>query len=313
MLIGYARVSTDDQNLDPQVALLKSAGTDVIYSEHESGGKNDRPELAKAMRALSPGDTLLVTKIDRLARDQIHLQMTVKAIVARQAHFRSLGDPIDTSSPQGWFMLQLLGSFAEFERSRIKERTREGLAHARAQGRVGGNPRLRAGDPSAAAEISLRRQQQYMEQLARFSHIWVPIVRELRPERTWGVVTKTVNNALQAAGIEIATGGTRSRRGDRAGAARQHMSQQQLVRAVKTYVADYMLPKEVLAPALSSHSDDLVTLVASMKNGRPDMTLAQVGQELKRLRRRTPRGQSEWGVSSVASLLRRAQKQGLLD
>ncbi|MDE3081114.1 MAG: recombinase family protein, partial [Paracoccaceae bacterium] len=148
-LIGYARVSTDDQTALPQLQELREAGCGEVLEEHASGGDRRRPVLARLIERLRAGDTLVVVRIDRLARSLSHLLEVIERLEAKGAHFRSLQDPIDTGSPQGKFTLQVLGAAAEFERALIRERTKAGLRAAKAEGRVGGNPGLRARDPAA--------------------------------------------------------------------------------------------------------------------------------------------------------------------
>ena len=144
MIIGYARVSTDGQGLDAQQAELRSAGAERVYSEKISGAVTDRPALAKAISALDNGDTLVVCKLDRLARSTRDLLNTLAAIAAAGATFKSLGDPwCDTTTPHGRLMLTVLGGLAEFERHLILARTGEGRARAQARGvRFGRRPKL---------------------------------------------------------------------------------------------------------------------------------------------------------------------------
>ena len=115
------------------------------------------------LERVAKGDTLVVVRIDRLARSLSHLLEVIERLEAKGAFFRSIQDPIDTASPQGKFTLQVLGTAAEFERALIHERTKAGLASARSQGRVGGNPGLRARDPAALRKVRLARQNGYME------------------------------------------------------------------------------------------------------------------------------------------------------
>ena len=136
MQIGYARVSRgDSQDLDPQLRALTDAGCSIIYQEEASGAKSDRPELALAIGALKPGDVLTVWKLDRLSRSLRDLLFTLEAITEAEAGFRSLTEAIDTTTPAGRLMTQTLGAFAEFERAMIRERTMNGLAHARKAGK----------------------------------------------------------------------------------------------------------------------------------------------------------------------------------
>jgi DNA invertase Pin-like site-specific DNA recombinase len=135
MIVGYARVSTDGQTLNAQQASLSEAGCAKVYSEKESGAKTDRHQLAKAIAALADGDTLIVTKLDRLARSTKDLLNTLDAIAKAGATFKSLGDPwCDTTTPHGRLMLTVLGGLAEFERHLILARTTEGRKRAQARG-----------------------------------------------------------------------------------------------------------------------------------------------------------------------------------
>lgn len=144
MLYGYARVSTGEQVLDSQLDALRAHGCGIIFQEHASGADRTRPELARALTTLKRGDTLVVVKIDRVARSLSHLFQVVECLDKRGVAFKSIGDPgIDMTTSHGRLMLGVLGSVAEFERSLIRDRTNAGLAAARARGRVGGNPALR--------------------------------------------------------------------------------------------------------------------------------------------------------------------------
>ena len=138
--IGYARVSTDDQNLEGQLDQLGRAGCDPIYSEHASGSKDDRPELAQALKALRAGDSLVVCRLDRLGRSLPHLVQTVDQLAARGIGFESLAERIDTTSAGGTLIFHIFASLAQFERQLISERTKAGLAAGRARGRMGGRP-----------------------------------------------------------------------------------------------------------------------------------------------------------------------------
>lgn len=140
MLIGYARVSTDDQDTAAQTASLRNAGCERVFTEKASGGRWDRPELAKALEQLRAGDVLVVWKLDRLSRSLKDLLTIIERIDAVQAGFRSLTEAVDTTTPAGRMMMQMVGAFAEFERAMIRERTRAGLDAAKARGRHGGRP-----------------------------------------------------------------------------------------------------------------------------------------------------------------------------
>lgn len=138
MLIGYARVSTQDQNAAAQVAALELAGCELIFQEKASGGRWDRPELHRLLEQLRKRDVLVVWKLDRLSRSLKDVLSLMERIVQAGAGFRSLTEVIDTTSPGGRMMMQIVGTFAEFERAMLRERTRTGLVAAKKQGRVGG-------------------------------------------------------------------------------------------------------------------------------------------------------------------------------
>lgn len=140
-IIGYARVSTDEQATDAQEIELRSAGCDIIVQEHGSGAARARPALSKLLREISAGDTLVVVRLDRLARSVSHLLEVIEDMTAKGAHFRSLRDPIDTSTPQGMFSLQVLGAVAQLERALISERTKAGIRAAKSKGKLASSPR----------------------------------------------------------------------------------------------------------------------------------------------------------------------------
>ncbi len=144
MIVGYARVSTDGQTLDAQQAALREAGAERVFAKKVSGAKTDRVQLAKAIAALASGDTLVVCKLDRLARSTRDLLHTLAAIAEAGAAFRSLGDGwADTTTPHGKLMVTVLGGLAEFERHLILARTTEGRKRAQARGvRFGRKPKL---------------------------------------------------------------------------------------------------------------------------------------------------------------------------
>ncbi len=144
MLFGYARVSTQDQDTAAQIAALKSAGCELIFQETASGGRWERPELHRLLGRLQKGDMVVVWKLDRLSRSLKDVLILMEKIAQIEAGFRSLTETIDTTSAGGRMMMQIVGSFAEFERAMLRERTRSGLDIARKQGRVGGRrPKLK--------------------------------------------------------------------------------------------------------------------------------------------------------------------------
>ena len=143
-IYGYARVSTDGQTLDAQVAQLTAAGSVKVYREKVSGARADRDQLTKALAVLDAGDVLTVTRLDRLARSTRDLLNILAMIAEKGAGFRSLGDVwADTTTPHGRLMLTVLGGLAEFERELIRTRTGEGRARAKARGvKLGRKPKL---------------------------------------------------------------------------------------------------------------------------------------------------------------------------
>jgi len=141
MLIGYARVSTQDQNLHLQTEALISAGCKKIFDDKISGGKAERPGLAKTLEMLREGDTLVVWKLDRLGRSVKNLVDLVGELQKQGIQFKSLTDAIDTSTPSGRFFFHIMASLAEMERELTVERTRAGLEFARQLGRKGGRKR----------------------------------------------------------------------------------------------------------------------------------------------------------------------------
>jgi DNA invertase Pin-like site-specific DNA recombinase len=141
MLIGYARVSTLDQNPELQIDALKIAGCVKIFIDKISGTVSDRPELKKLREQLRKGDTLVVWRLDRLGRSLKDLLNWMAELETLEVSFKSLQENIDTSTPTGKLVFHLFGALSEFERSLIQERTKAGLTAARARGRVGGRPK----------------------------------------------------------------------------------------------------------------------------------------------------------------------------
>lgn len=156
MIYGYARVSTDGQSVEAQVAALTAAGAGKVFREVASGAKTDRAQLRRALDALDAGDVLMVTRLDRLARSTRDLLNTLATIAAKGAGFRSLGDGwADTSTSHGRLLLTVLGGLAEFERDLIRTRTGEGRARAKDRGvKLGRPPKL---TPHQVREAIARR------------------------------------------------------------------------------------------------------------------------------------------------------------
>ncbi len=293
-LIGYARVSTDDgrQTTLRQLDELRAAGCTEVLEEHANGTGRARPVLNRLLAGLEPGTTVCVVKLDRLARSTKDLLDIVDTIEKASAHLRVLGDPIDTGTPVGRFFLTLLGAFAEFELSTIRERTRSGLRAAKARGRVGGNPALRERDPDAIRRMAETRRDNHRAELTAGAGSWLPRVRQLRTMgRTWEEVARVLNAAA----------GTR------------RWTTERLVRSVRTLVAEGIAEAALLDPAPKDQpTHNLVDLVAGIAGTTPRPTLKEVAARLEAMRVRTARGGTTWSTSSVASLVARAERLGML-
>jgi len=169
MKIGYARVSTKDQNLDMQLDALNKAGCEKIYREKISGAGKERPELQKMLENIREGDVIVIWKLDRLGRSLQHLVEIVNDLMTKKVGLQSLNDPIDTTTPQGRLAFNIFGSLAEFEREVIRERTRAGLEAARSRGRQGGRPKGlsdKAQQKAIIAETLYKEQKLTVQQIA---------------------------------------------------------------------------------------------------------------------------------------------------
>jgi DNA invertase Pin-like site-specific DNA recombinase len=296
-LVGYARVSTGGQDLAAQRAALAAAGCAEIVEETGSGAARARPALAALLGRLRPGDTLVVARIDRLARSLAHLLEVIGTLRGKGVGFRSLGDPIDTAGPSGTLVLQILGAVAEFERALIRERTLAGLAAARAAGRVGGNPRLRAREAEAIARLAEGRRAAALTRAIHDAEAWIGTVRRLRPATPWAAVALAVNAALP--------------RGARP------FTPERLKRLARRFAAEGLLDAVLLSPAArrrrrGGEGRRAVEMAAAVLRGRPGLSLAALGEELTRLGVAPPRGGSAWAPSSLKSLRDRARMSGLL-
>ena len=288
-LIGYARVSTEDQGTDPQCDELRAVGCAAVLEEHASGADRSRPMLARLLRDIRPGETLVVVRLDRLARSVSHLLAVIEQLEAKGAHFRSLRDPIDTTTPQGMFSLQVLGAVAQLERALIAERTKTGLQAARRRGRVGGNPGLRARDPAAIRRVRVSRDRAHLDSVLVELDSWLPTVRRMRPGQPWGDVVRVLNRG-QA----------------------KKWTVERLRRTVRRLVTEGILKASLLERARPQRRDyRLIRLVAGIKAAAPDRTLQQIAALLEAMHERTPRGGTRWHPSSVKHLLDQAERLGL--
>jgi DNA invertase Pin-like site-specific DNA recombinase len=289
-LVGYARVSTEDQGTDPQRDELHAVGCATVFEEHASGADRNRPVLAQLLRDIRSGETLVVVRLDRLARSVAHLLAVIEQLEAKGVHFRSLRDPIDTTTPQGMFSLQVLGAVAQLERALIAERTKAGLQAARRRGRVGGNPGLRSRDPDAIRKVRAGRDRTHLESVLTQLDAWLPTVRRMRPSQPWGDVVRVLNRGRGA-----------------------QWTVERLRRTVRRLVSEGILEGSLLKRAPPQRSDDrLIRLVAGIKAAAPDRTLQQIAAQLEVMRERTPRGGTRWHSSSVKHLLDRATRLGLV-
>lgn len=185
MLIGYARVSTHDQNLTLQTDALKAAGCERIFTDHLSGANEERPGLAEALAYAREGDALVVWKLDRLGRSLKHLVETVASLEQRGVGFRSLQESFDTTTNGGRLIYHIFAALAEFERGLIQERTRAGLASARARGRKGGRPRALTMKQIATARRLLEDPTQTVTEVAAMYDVSrSTIYRALRGKET---------------------------------------------------------------------------------------------------------------------------------
>ena len=190
-LIGYARVSTDDQDCAAQVWELRKAGCAEIIQEYGSGADKQRPALARILGTIGAGDTLVIVRLDRLARSLMHLMELIELLTRRGAGLRSLRDPIDTGSPTGRFSMHILGAAAEFERALLIERTRAGVAAAARAGRLPGNPGRRARDPAVTQQLAAHRRIRHLERARNTLAPWLSKIRAQRPA-AWETIAKTI-------------------------------------------------------------------------------------------------------------------------
>ena len=195
MKIGYARVSTKDQDLALQIDALKKAGCKKIFQEKRTGATKERPELKRMIEQLRKEDVVVIWKLDRLGRSLKDLVQLVSEIQSRGAGLKSLGDHIDTVTPQGKLTFHLFAALAEFERDIIRERTHAGLAAARARGRKGGRPK---GLSKKAQHTAIIAENLYVERELTIKEICEQL----------SISKMTLYNYLRYRGIEIGVYGS---------------------------------------------------------------------------------------------------------
>ena len=276
--IGYARVSTDDLHGKAQKAALHAVPCDLIFFEQESGANRERPELARALKELRNGDTLVVARLERLGRSLIHLLQIMEDLEARGIAFRSLAEGFDMRTDEGQLMMQQLGSFAEFERKRIT-----GIAAAKKRGVVFGNPRLKAGDKETIRKIVLARDETHVTQLIDSMDTFIPTVLALRPATPW---PKVAEAASRATGVTWTV--------------------ERLTRSVRRLVGEGMVDRKVLGKAprpRRRRSEELAVLVQGLALTNPGLSLRGIGSQLEAMKIRTPAGKQTWTAVPVAHLM----------
>ncbi|MGP5019727.1 recombinase family protein [Vreelandella alkaliphila] len=187
MIIGYARVSTQDQHAELQLDALNSAGCEQVFEEKVTGKLRDRPQLSQCLSTLRKGDTLVVWKLDRLARSLKDLVEIIENLQQRGIDFRSLTEAIDTTSAGGRLVFHIFGALAEFEHSLITERTKAGLAAARARGRKGGRHR-------AMSPLDTRQAAAMLAD---------PMITKAEVAKHFDVSRTTLNASLKREGISV--------------------------------------------------------------------------------------------------------------
>jgi DNA invertase Pin-like site-specific DNA recombinase len=283
--IGYARVSTDDLHGKAQKAALQAVPCELIFFEQESGANRERPELARALKELRTGDTLVVARLERLGRSLIHLLQIMEDLEAREIAFRSLAEGFDKRTDEGQLMMQQLGSFAEFERKRITARINSGIAAAKKRGVVFGNPLLKAGDKETIKKIIRARDVTHVTQLIDTMGTFIPTVRELRPVTPWPKVADAVSRA---------TGVT--------------WTVERLTRSVRRLVGEGMVDRKVLGRAprpRRRRSEELALLVQGLALTNPELSLRSICSQLEVMKVRTPAGKLTWSAASVAHLMKK--------
>ncbi|MGV2114232.1 recombinase family protein [Agrobacterium salinitolerans] len=287
--MGYARVSTDDQVHDSQIDELRAAGCERIFQEHGSGASRARPALTRLIGELAAGDVLVVVRLDRLARSVSHLLQVIEDLEERGVHFRFIRDPIDTSTPQGMFSLQVLGAVAQLERALIAERTRAGIKGVKARGKLPGNPGLRERRPETIKPVSKARDKLYLDELTASAQTWLPMVRQLRPQHSWDNVVRVLN-----------------RRG-------HDWTAERLRRAVHRMVHEKLAEPDLMARSpRRAPEDHLMKLVAAIAIADPGLSLRDIAAQLDQMGERSARGGRKWQPSSVRHLLHEAHRFGLI-
>lgn len=288
-LIGYARLSKDYHIDDAQMDELRAAGCERIFQEHGFGASRTRPVLTRLLGELAAGDVLVVVRLDRLAHSVSHLLQVIEDLEERGVHFRSIRDPIDTSTPQGMFSLEVLRAVAQLERALIAERTKAGIQAAKARGKLPGNPGLRERRPESIKAVSKAREKLYLNELTSSAQTWLPTVRQLRPQHSWDNVVRVLNLKGNDWTVE------------------------RLRRAVHRMVREELADPELLTRSpRRAPEDHLMKLVAAIAIADPGLSLRDIAAQLDEMGERPAHGGRKWQPSSVRHLLDEAHRFGLL-
>lgn len=298
---GYARVSTEDQNLDLQIDALKAAGFDDISTETASGKRTDRPVLDQLLARLRPGDVIGVWKLDRLGRNLRHLIHVMDDLNKRRVDFRSLIEGMDTTTATGRLLFNMIGSLAQFERDMIAERTTAGVAAARRRGRTGGNPGLRDRRPDAIAKLRAARVDSHFKKLLATVDFWLPKVKDMRPGKSWDQVVAALNDLSSQTG--------------------QTWTERRLIRSVRYAVAGGLVDRSVLERSPSEERDPkkladfemAKSTVCGILSGDDDPTLGEVARRLEASGCLTSRGKRTWSIEAAGTLIRHAVSLGKIE
>lgn len=279
--IGYARVSTGEQDTVGQRQALRAAGCKMVFEDVESGASRTRPQLKRCMEALEEGDVLVVARFDRLARSVPHLYEIMEDFKARGVGFRSLRESFDTTTPSGRLMVGLLTLIAQFERELIHDRSLAGIAAARERGVMFGNPGIRARDPVAIANMKIGQAEAYLRRARSSSRPWIGHIVRMRPHETWKAVHDHITRTLPAG---------------------QAPTMETMVTTVRRLVAAGDIPQEVLERAPNSRNEKIEDIARSIHSDNPGMSLRGIGRELERRGHRPARA-AAWSAQTVARLL----------
>ncbi|MFN7026039.1 MAG: recombinase family protein [Pseudorhizobium sp.] len=287
--IGYARIAPTERRDESETRVLRCAGCDQIYIEHQAEQDCDWPVLDGLLADLRCGDTVIVPRLGKLARSTPHLLTLLEAFDGGGVSFQSLEERLDTSAPGGSSAIHLIRSIIQLERDALAAKTRAGVEKAKAEGRLPGNPSLRARRPDALLSLSRSRQKAYLGGLRDSTPAWLPLVRELRPLHSWDSVVRVLNLKGQSWTVE------------------------RLRRAVHRLVE-----QNLAEPALLERSprrepkDRLMKVVAAIAVADPGLSLRAIGAKLDELGEVPSRGGRKWQASSIRNLLDEARRFGLI-